>query len=133
MRLTHRSEYALLALVYLARQQPDTFVSKEVIAVEQDIPTRFLEQILLALKHAHYLRSAKGRQGGYCLAKPPEQISLAEVIRLFDGRLAPSESVSRYSHDHSPIEREENLVAVFRSIRDAIAEKLEKTSLADLI
>jgi len=131
MRLTSRSEYALLALVYLARQESGVMVSVETIADAQNIPSRFLEQIMAALKHGRYVRSAKGRLGGYCLAKPPEQISLAEIIRLFDGALAPTESVSRYFYEPTPIEHEANLLAVFQDIRDAIARKLESTTLAD--
>jgi Rrf2 family protein len=131
MRLTSRSEYALLALVYLSRQDPGVFSSVETIASAQGIPSRFLEQIMLTLKRARIVRSAKGRLGGYCLAKPPEQVSLAEIIRLFDGALAPTESVSRYFYESTPIENEANLLAVFQDIRDAIAHKLESTTLAD--
>ncbi len=133
MRLTSRSEYALLALVYLARQDPEEFISVETIASAQDIPARFLEQIMLALKHARYVRSAKGRLGGYCLAKPPGQISLAEVIRLFDGALAPTESVSRYFYESTPVEHEARLLTVFQDIRDTIAKRLESTTLADVL
>lgn len=131
MRLTSRSEYALLALVYLARQNSEGFISAETIANAQNIPPRFLEQIMLTLKRARYVRSAKGRFGGYCLAKPPDRISLAEVIRLFDGALAPTESVSRYFYESTPIEHEANLLVVFQDIRDTIAHKLESTTLAD--
>jgi Rrf2 family cysteine metabolism transcriptional repressor len=132
MRLTSRSEYALLALVYLARQDPEEFISVETIANAQGIPPRFLEQIMTVLKHGRYVRSAKGRLGGYRLAKPPDQISLAEVIRLFDGALAPTESVSRYFYESTPIEHEVSLLAVFQDIRDTIARKLESTTLADV-
>lgn len=133
MRLTSRSEYALLALMFLARREAETYVSVETIASEQKIPPRFLEQIMLALKNARYVRSIKGRQGGYSLAKPPGQITLAEIVRLFDGALAPTESVSEYFYGSTPIEGEAALIAVFRDIRDYVANKLESTSLADLI
>jgi Rrf2 family cysteine metabolism transcriptional repressor len=132
MRLTSRSEYALLALIYLARQDPAEFISVDTIATEQDIPSRFLEQIMLTLKRGRYLRSAKGRHGGYCLAKPPEAITLAEIVRLFNGKLAPTESVSKYFYEPTPIEHEANLVAVFQDIRDTVAQKLEATTLADV-
>ena len=133
MKLTSRSEYALLALVYLARRKTTGYVSVETIAEAQDIPQKFLEQIMLALKHAKYVRSAKGQHGGYCLAKPPNNISLAEIIRLFDGALAPTESVSRYFYESTPIEKEKLLIKVFRDIRDFIAEKMESTTLADVV
>jgi Rrf2 family protein len=132
MKLTSRSEYALLALVYLARNDSDGYVSVETIATAQRIPSKFLEQILLALKRAKYLHSSKGQHGGYRLAKPADKISLAEVIRLFDGALAPTESVSRYFYESTPIEKEKSLVHVFKDIRDYVSKKLENTTLADV-
>jgi len=132
MKLTSRSEYALLALVYLARHQSEGCISVETIALAQGIPAKFLEQILLALKRAKYLRSSKGQHGGYHLAKPADKIALAEVIRLFDGALAPTESVSRYFYESTPIEKEQSLVRVFKEIRNYVSEKLEHTTLADV-
>jgi Rrf2 family protein len=132
MKLTSRCEYALLALVYLARHSGEYYTSVATISKAQDIPEKFLEQILLTLKRAKYLRSLKGNKGGYCLAKTPKEITLAEIIRLFDGALAPTESVSKYFYESTPIEREKNLIYIFKEIRDYIAEKLEKTTLADV-
>jgi Rrf2 family transcriptional regulator, cysteine metabolism repressor len=133
MKLTSRSEYALLALVYLARHEADGYVSAETVALAQKIPLKFLEQILFALKRAKYLRSSKGQHGGYRLAKPAGKIALAEVIRLFDGALAPTESVSKYFYESTPIEKEKNLVKVFKGIRDFVSETLEKTTIADVM
>lgn len=132
MKLTSRSEYALLALVYLARHDEGGYVSVETIALAQGIPPKFLEQILLALKRAKYLRSSKGQHGGYRLARPADKISLAEVIRLFDGALAPTESVSLNFYESTPIEKEQSLVQVFKEIRDFVSNKLETTTLADV-
>lgn len=133
MKLTSRSEYALLALVYLARNNGNGFISVETIALAQNIPPKFLEQILLVLKRAKYVRSAKGQRGGFKLAKPADGIFLADVIRLFDGALAPTESVSYYFYESTPIEKEKRLLQVFRDIRDLVAEKLEGTSIADVL
>lgn len=132
MKLTTRSEYALLALIYLARRDPDEYISGEVIASEQGIPAKFLQQILLALKHARYVQSTKGQHGGYKLAKTPAEISLAEIVRLFDGALAPTESVSKYFYESTPIEKEHKLIDVFRDIRDFVADKLEGTTLEQM-
>ena len=132
MQLTSRSEYALLALVYLARQNDSQYISVETIAREQAIPARFLEQIMMILKRGRYVSSAKGRQGGYKLATPADQITLAEIIRLFDGALAPTDSASRYFYEPTPIENETALLAVFRDIRDMVARRLETTTLADV-
>jgi len=132
MKLTSRSEYALLALVHLARSTSDAYISVETIAQAQQIPPKFLEQILLALKRAKYLKSVKGQHGGYRLAKPADKISLAEIIRLFDGALAPTESVSLNFYESTPIEREQSLVQVFKDIRDYVSNKLETTTLQDV-
>ena len=133
MKLTTRSEYGLLALVYLARHESEGFISIETIATAQGIPPKFLEQLVLALKRAHFLRSAKGQKGGYALAKKPDQISLAEVIRLFDGALAPTKSVSENFYEHTPIEKEKRLLSVFKDIRNYISHKLETTTIADVM
>lgn len=133
MKLTARSEYALLALVYLSRQNKEEYISIDVIAKAQGIPPKFLEQLMLALKRAHLLRSAKGQHGGYALAKQPEEITLAEVIRLFDGALAPTESVSENFYESTPIEKEKRLTRVFKDIRDYTSKRLEGTTLADVI
>lgn len=132
MKLTSRSEYALLALVYLARDRSAGYIPIETIATAQNIPPKFLEQIMLVLKNARYLQSSKGQRGGYRLAKPANSISLAEVIRIFDGALAPTQSVSRYFYESTPIEKEKRLTRVFKDLRDLVAEKLERTTLADV-
>jgi Rrf2 family transcriptional regulator, cysteine metabolism repressor len=133
MKLTSKSEYALLALVYLARHVSEGFISVSTIAAAQEIPPKFLEQILLALKRAKYLKSTKGQHGGYCLGKPPDKIALGEIIRFFDGALAPTESVSKYFYESTPIEKEKSLIRLFKDIRDYVSKKLENTSLADVI
>jgi Rrf2 family protein len=132
MKLTSKSEYALLALVYLARQPQNGYVRVEEIATAQGIPPKFLEQILLALKRGQYLSSMKGHNGGYRLNKPAASIYLSEIIRLLDGPLAPSESVSKYFYRSTPIEKEEALVQLFTEIRDCVLNILERTTLADI-
>ena len=133
MKLTARSEYSLLALVYLARQDNNTYISVDTIAQAQGIPPKFLEQLMLSLKRARLLRSIKGQKGGYQLAKRPEEITLAEVVRLFDGALAPTESVSENFYESTPIEKEKKLTGVFKDIRDYVSQKLEKTTIADVM
>lgn len=133
MRLTAKSEYALLALVHLARHEQDGYLSVQEIAAAQDIPPRFLEQIFLALKRARYLRSLKGPRGGFQLARPPARITLAEIIRLIDGALAPTDSASKHFYEKTPIEKEKPLLRVFKDIRDYVSNRLEKTTLADVI
>jgi Rrf2 family protein len=132
MKLTCRSEYALLALIYLSRQKQDGYFSVENYSAGPGNPSQFLEQILLSLKRARYVKSSKGKHGGYALAKPPGKIPLAEIIRLLDGALAPTESVSKYFYETTPIEKEKKMIKLFKEIRDYIAKRLENTSLADM-
>lgn len=132
MKLTTRSEYALLALLYLARHYSEEYNTVETIAAAQLIPHKYLEQIMLALKRARYVRSSKGQHGGYKLAKPAEDITLAEIVRLFDGALAPTDSVSEHFYESTPVEKEKKLVALFKEVRDYAAQKLESTTLADV-
>lgn len=133
MRLTLKSEYGLLALIHLARNgSKDGYVPISAIAESENISPKFLEQILLTLKRARYLRSSKGRQGGYCLAMPADRISLAGIVRALDGPLAPTESVSRYFYEATPVEREKKLLKVMRDIRDMVSDKLEGTTLKDV-
>ena len=132
VKLTTRSEYALLALIHLARHEGEKFVPIQSIAEAQGIPHRFLEQLLLVLKRARLVKRLKGQRGGYRLGRPPGRISLAEVIRLLDGALAPTESASTYFYEPTPVERERKLLGVFQEIRDLVSAKLEKTTLADV-
>lgn len=133
MKLSRKSEYACLALVDLAEHYNIGVVRIIDISVKKSIPKKYLEQILLLLKGAGYVKSIKGASGGYKLAKPPEQISLAEIIRLIDGPLAPVESVSKYFFEHTPIEQNEKMIHLFKEIRDYVSIKLENTFFDELI
>lgn len=134
MKLTAKSEYACLAMIVLAEEYDSgNLVTIAWISEQKDIPKKFLEQILLTLKRGGYVRSRKGSEGGYCLAKKPEEISVAEIIRLMDGALAPVGSVSTYFFEHTPIEKSPKLLNVFKSIRDYVSKKLEGVTFKDLM
>lgn len=134
MRLSVKSEYAFLALILLAEHyESNQLISIAEIARQRDIPKKYLEQILLILKRAGFVKSYKGAVGGYKLGRKPEQIHAAEIIRLMDGALAPVESVSKYFYEPTPIEKSKKLLAVFKQIRDYISKTLEKVTLADLV
>jgi Rrf2 family transcriptional regulator, cysteine metabolism repressor len=133
MKLTSQSEYALLALVFLARQNDSVITPADRIAKAQSIPIKFLEQILSVLKRAGLVKSVKGMRGGYKLSRPAAKISLAEVIRIFEGALAPTMSASHFFYESTPIEQEEQILSVFCEIRDMVAKKLENTFLADVV
>ena len=133
MRLSTKGEYASRAMLELARRYQDGPIHSREISKAQEIPQNFLEQILLLLKRAGYLRSRKGRNGGYVLAKPPGEISVAEVIRVMDGPLAPIDCVSVMAHEACPMEGTCGLRWLWKDVRDAVAEILEKTTFADLV
>ena len=133
MKLTAQSEYSLLALVYLARNQKDGYVKIENICREYELSKKYLEQIFLSLKQNRLLKTRTGANGGYRLTRPPEEITLAEIIRLMDGALAPSTAVSIYFYEQTPLEKEKKAVKVFKRIRDYIARQMEKLTIADLV
>ncbi len=133
MKLSMKSEYACLALIDLSENYGKDLIKIEGISKRKKIPKKYLEQILLSLKRAGLLKSKRGAGGGYMLSKPPSKISIAEVVRLMDGALAPVESVSKYFYEPSPIEKNKQLMGLFRNIRDYVSNKLEKTTFADLI
>ena len=132
MRLSVKSEYALLALGFLSNNYGKGLVKIENIANKFDIPQKYLEQILLTLRKAGYLQSKRGASGGYSLSKSPENIVLADIIRLLDGPLAPINSVSKYFYANTPIEKNQKLMAVFLDIRNYTAMTLEKITLLDI-
>jgi Rrf2 family cysteine metabolism transcriptional repressor len=133
MRLSTKGEYASRAMLELARNYERRPLHIRDISKVQNIPQRFLEQILLQLKRAGYLRSKKGPDGGYYLSKAPAQITVAEVIRVMDGPLAPIDCVSVTAHEVCPHERTCSLRWLWKDVRDAVAEILERTTLADLV
>ena len=96
MRLSVRGEYALRALLVLARdyQEDDSVVRIQEISTRQNIPKRFLEQILNDLKSARIVESKRGVAGGYRLRRAPQNITLAEIVRHIEGPLAPVSCVS---------------------------------------
>lgn len=134
MRLSRKSEYALLALIDLARYYGKNELLKIMeVSERNDIPKKYLEQIFLQLKGAGYVRSIRGSRGGYELAKSPDEITLAEIIRLIDGPLASVGSASLYYFEHTPIEKNEKLLQVFKEIRDIVSEKLENLTLSQFV
>jgi Rrf2 family cysteine metabolism transcriptional repressor len=132
MRLSTKGEYASRAVLEISLHHPHQLLHIQEIASAQGIPVRFLEQILLMLKRAGYLRSKKGPNGGYYLAKDPAQISVAEVIRVMDGPLAPIDCVSVTAHEVCPRESYCGLRWLWKEVRDSVAEILEKTTFKDL-
>src|SRR4029079_11439459 len=89
MKISQRGLYALKALLHTAEAHERGLVKIHEIAGDEDIPEKFLEGILVTLKNARLVASERGRQGGYRLRRPPQEIVVGEVVRLIDGPLAP--------------------------------------------
>ncbi|MDY6876533.1 MAG: Rrf2 family transcriptional regulator [Chloroflexota bacterium] len=135
MKLSKRGEYGLRALQDLAAHHGEGPIRNKDLAERNNIPPRFLEQILLTLKHGQIVRSQKGPQGGYYLARAPHQINLAEVVRLLDGPLAPISCVSETAYEPCGCPDMETcgLRRVMRDVRDIVVRLMENTTLADLV
>ena len=129
MRISARADYAVRAAVELA-SLGDGHVKAEALARAQSIPLRFLEQILLDLKHAGLVASQRGAEGGYWLARPPAEIALADVIRAVEGPLANVRGVRpeelAYDGPASALRH------VFVALRANIRAVLEEVTLADV-
>ncbi|MBN1846035.1 MAG: Rrf2 family transcriptional regulator [Sedimentisphaerales bacterium] len=132
MKLTTKSEYSILALIYLARHEKKGFIKIEEICQAYDTSKKYLELLFTLLRQNRLIKTKRGSQGGYRLAQPAAQISIAQIIRLMDGALAPTESVSKYFYSDTPLSKEKQILAVFREIRDYISDRLETITLADL-
>ena len=124
----------MINLAHAQKQSPGTMVQIKDISAQEKIPTKYLEQILLALKNAGLLHSKMGVGGGYYLAKLPDQINLGQIIRVLDGPLAPIRCVSQMAYEPCGCPDEETcgLRMVMGDVRDAIAKILENTTLADV-
>jgi Rrf2 family transcriptional regulator, cysteine metabolism repressor len=133
MKLTTKSEYTLLALIHLARTEQQGYVKIEEICEACSIPKKYLELLFSTLRQSRYVKTRRGSAGGYMLARPAKEIHVAEIIRLMDGALAPTESVSRYFFSDTPLAKEKKMIAVMSEIRDYIADRLERLTLADVI
>ncbi|MCR4404051.1 MAG: Rrf2 family transcriptional regulator [Candidatus Acetothermia bacterium] len=132
MKLSKKGEYALRALMDLAFHYGNGVEPSQEIAENGQIPKSFLEQILIALKNGGILESRRGPEGGYQLKRPPEEITLGEVIRLIDSPLAPFHDAQRLRELVKREGRYRGLYSVILDVRNAVAEILDKTTLADL-
>ena len=128
MKLSARTEYACLAMLHLAQEydggEP---VQIRRIADEHGIPARFLVQILLQLKGASLVASTRGAAGGYRLARPPRDISLAEVIEVMEGSERPKTNAGKTTPLVGALQE------LCRELGDAQRDRLDDTSLADLV
>ena len=132
--ISQKAKYALRALVALARAGDSLVISD--IAEEQAIPRKFLEQILLDLKHHGLVHSRRGRLGGYGLLRPADQITFGQVLRLIDGPIAPLPCLSRIAYRRCEDCREEEsceIRRVFAAVAVASRDVLDRATIADAV
>jgi Rrf2 family protein len=134
--LTQKAKYALKALVFLAKEYESGPVLITKIAESENISRKFLELILLELKNHGVLQSKKGRGGGYWLARPPEEIYLGAVIRIFEGALAPLPCASKRYYrrcEECTDEATCEVRAVMLEVKAATLRVLDNTSLSHML
>jgi Rrf2 family protein len=128
MRISAKTEYACIAMVELAAAKEGEPVRIRHIADRHGIPSRFLVQILLQLKGAGYVASTRGASGGYQLAKPPEDITLGEVMSIIDGHEEEIRSSTTADSATSRV-----LVSAWREVAAVEREMLHSLTFAELI
>ncbi len=137
MRLSKRGEYALRALIDLgiAQELGRPMLQISELAKKEKLPEKFLEQILVQLKNAGCLDSKRGKNGGYSLRKPMNEIMMGDMVRLLEGPLAPIRCVSQtaYQPCSCPDEEHCGLRMLMQDVRDAISGILDRHSLADVV
>ena len=132
--LSQRGRYALKAMINLARADASRQVSA--ISLEESIPRKFLEAIMSELRRAGLVESARGKTGGYRLARPADLITFGEIIRLTDGPLALAPCVSRNFYrrcDDCTDEATCTLRRVLARVRNEASEILDRTTLSDAL
>jgi Rrf2 family protein len=134
--LSKKAKYGLKALEYIAKQDQKIPVHTSDISLAESIPRKFLEAILLELKHDGILKSKQGKNGGYNLLITPSEVTIGRVVRLFDGPIALLPCVS--SNYYEPCDDCENeafcgLKNIFSEVREATGSILDKLSLKDIL
>ncbi len=137
MKLSKKGEYALRTLINLgiAAEMGRALVRVSELADSEQLPVKFLEQIMQTLKEAAFVTSERGKFGGYRLAKPARKITIGAVVRLIDGPLAPIGCVSQTAYEKCtcPDEAHCGLRMLMLDVRNAIAGILDRYTLADVV
>jgi Rrf2 family protein len=134
MKITFKGDYALKSVLELSFRYGDGRVTPlSEISERQDIPAKFLEQIMLVLKGAGFVRSRRGAGGGFTLAKPPSSITVGEIVRLIEG---PIEPISCGTRDYDSSCEEAECCAfreVWLKVTDCISDIIDRVTFADIM
>ncbi len=137
MQISKKAEYGLRALINLglARELGHERVSAADLAQADNLPLKFLEQIFIQLREAGYVETQRGKNGGYCIARPMNEIKMGDLVRLLDGPLAPISCASRtaYQPCSCPDETHCGLRMLMIDVRNAIANILDRYTLANVV
>jgi Rrf2 family protein len=131
VRVSAKTDYAIRAALELAAAEDEKPVKGERIATAQAIPLRFLENILMQLRHAGLVESRRGAEGGYRLARPAAEVTLADVIRAIDGPLAGVSGARPETLGFTGVA--EPMREVWIAVRAALRGVLERVTLADVV
>lgn len=134
--ISQKAKYALRALAALARADGRRPMLIAEIAEQQNIPKKFLEQILLEMKHRGFVMSKRGKEGGYLLLKPAGEITFGEILRMIDGPIAPLPCLSQTAYrkcDDCPSEAECEIRHVFFRVAEATRDVLFSATIADTL
>jgi Rrf2 family cysteine metabolism transcriptional repressor len=132
MWISKRTDYATRAVLTLALDDGEEAVKLEELAHRAEVPVSVLEQVMPILRSAGIVRSTRGAHGGYRLNKPPAEITVERIVRLFQGQLAPIGYATRRNPDPCPDLVARSLRPVWAEVRDATIDILERTTFADL-
>ena len=138
MKLSTKGDFATRVMLELAAHEGPRAMSVHELSGRTGISAKYMEQIMMRLRAGNFVRSTRGAQGGYELAKPAADLTVGEVIRLMDGPLAPSPCASQSAHVPCPAYRcptEASCVlrGLWLDVRDAISEVLDSTTFAELV
>ncbi|WP_029077106.1 RrF2 family transcriptional regulator [Kaistia adipata] len=134
--ISQKAKYAFKALIHLARQPSGQTTQIDDIARQAGVPRKFLEHILLDLKHRGIIASRRGRSGGYAMLKAPAEVTIGQVLRAIDGPIAPLSCISRTAYQPCPDCPDEAACAVRRMFAgpyETQLRALEATTLADAL
>ena len=133
MRLSFKGDYALKIILDLSLMYGKGLTQMKDVSKRQDIPEKFLEQIITTLKGAKYVKTIRGPKGGVLLAMEPGKITLGEIIRLMDGPTSPIACVSRSGYAKCSFEGKCAFRDVFCDVRDRINEIVDNTTFQDMV
>lgn len=129
MKISAKGEYAIKAVLDLALHHDHGLVPIQEIAAREAIPQRYLEQVLLSLKRAGLLTSRRGSSGGYHLTRPPEKVTVGEVLRAVEGSEAPFETISRPRRGGRD---SQDLAELWEEIAEAVSKVVDRLNFGEL-